>query len=75
MASPTLAPEFFIWLCRELTERPELERFANWNFLQLIIQLITKNMMREQNAALRKLFDEEGSFHRIARKLDRADFL
>ena len=70
MSSPSNAPDFFIWLCRELTNRPELARFATMSFLQLILRLLQGNVIREQNASLRKFFDEEGVFHQVARRLD-----
>jgi transcription elongation GreA/GreB family factor len=70
MSSPSIAPDFFIWLCRELTTRPELARFATMPFLQLILRLLQGNVIKEQNASLRKLFDEDGAFHQVARRLD-----
>jgi len=70
MSSPSNAPDFFIWLCRELTTRPELARFATMAFLQLVLRLLQGNVIKEQNASLRKLFDEDGVFHQVARRLD-----
>ena len=70
MSSPANAPDFFIWLCRDLLERRELVRFANWGFLQLILRLLQNNAIKNQNASLRKLFDEDGTFHRIARTIE-----
>jgi len=70
MSGPAAAPDFFVWLCRELLVRLELERFANMTFLQLILRLLQGNAIREQNASLRKLFDEDGAFHQVARRLD-----
>jgi transcription elongation GreA/GreB family factor len=70
ISSPANAPDFFIWLCRELTSRPELSRFANMNFLLLILRLLQNNTIKEQNANLRKLFDEDGTFHHLTRKLN-----
>jgi transcription elongation factor GreA len=69
IASPSRAPDLFIWLCKEMFERPELQGLASWNFLQLIMQLLSNNAIKEHNAALRKLFDVEGTFHQAARKL------
>ncbi len=70
MSAPSNAPDFFIWLCRELASRPELGRFADMTFLLLILRLLQNGSIREQNAALRKLFDEDGAFHAVARTLD-----
>jgi transcription elongation factor GreA len=70
VSSPVKAPALFAWLCRELPSREELLPFANWNFLQQLLQLLGKDVIKEQNAALRKLFDEEGAVYTAARKLE-----
>ena len=70
MSSPANAPDFFIWLCRELVSRSELSGFANMNFLVLVLRLLQNNTIKEQNASLRKLFDENGTFHHLARQLN-----
>jgi transcription elongation GreA/GreB family factor len=70
MSSPTTAPNFFVWLCRELASRPELDRFANMTLLQLLLRLLQNNALKEHNAALRKMFDDDGAFHTVARRLD-----
>jgi transcription elongation factor GreA len=72
MSSPTKAPFLFVWLCRELPSRKELIPFANWNFLQLVLELLGKDVIKEHNAALRKLFDEDEAVYVAARKLDPA---
>ena len=72
LSSPPKSPSFFIWLCRELPARPELQPFATWNFIQLVLQLLGKDAFKEQNAALRKLFDEDGAIYTAARRLDPA---
>jgi transcription elongation GreA/GreB family factor len=70
MLSPVKAPDFFVWLCREMNSRPELERFANWNFLQNIMKLLANNTLKKQQPAFRKFFDDDGVFHNIARRID-----
>jgi transcription elongation GreA/GreB family factor len=70
MSSPVKTPDFFVWLCREMNVRPELQRFANWNFLQSIMKLLANNSLKEQQSTLRKLFDDDGAFHQAARRID-----
>lgn len=70
MSAPAKTVSFFIWLCRELTVRPELARFADWSFLQCIMKLLANNSMKEHHASLRRLFDEDGAFHQTARRID-----
>jgi transcription elongation GreA/GreB family factor len=69
-ASPAKSPDFFIWLSREMLERGELKPLANWRFLQLVMQLLSSNALKEHNAALRKLFDDDGAFHQAARRIE-----
>ena len=40
------------------------------NFLVLVLRLLQNNTIKEQNASLRKLFDENGTFHHLARQLN-----
>jgi transcription elongation factor GreA len=70
ISSPAAAENFFLWLCREMTVRTELKHRADWQFLQLILQLLTNNTMKKHQTALRKLFDEDGIFHQTMRTLD-----
>jgi transcription elongation GreA/GreB family factor len=70
LSLPALAPDFFIWLCRELFSRPELVQFADWQFIQLVVRLLSDTAMKKQNGALRKLFDTDSTVHVLARKLD-----
>jgi transcription elongation factor GreA len=70
MSSPAKAYNFFIWICREMPVRTELKHLANWQFLQLIMQLLTNNAIKKHLSPLRKLFDDDGVFHIAARNLD-----
>ncbi|MBN2188989.1 MAG: GreA/GreB family elongation factor [Chitinispirillaceae bacterium] len=70
MSSPADAEPFFLWLCREMPVRTELQRHAGWQFLQLLLQLLTKNTMKRHQTALKKLFDDDGMFHQTMRTLD-----
>jgi len=70
MSSPAKVCSFFIWLCREMTIRAELQHLANWQFLQLIMQLLTNNAIKKHLSSLRRLFDDDGVFHITARNLD-----
>jgi transcription elongation factor GreA len=77
MSSPAKAGHFFIWLCREINTRTELQHFADWQLLQIILQLLTDNAMKKHQATLKKLFAEDGIFHQTARHLtpEQAKFL
>jgi transcription elongation factor GreA len=70
ISSPASAEHFFLWLCREMMVRAELKRYADWRFLQLILQLLTSNAMKKHQTALKKLFNEDGVFHQTMRTLD-----
>lgn len=70
MSSPAKAPDFFIWLCREMTGRAELQTLADWNFCRTVLLLLSKNALKEHAAALRKLFDDDGAIHLAARRLE-----
>jgi transcription elongation factor GreA len=70
ITSPLKAPNLFIWLCREMLNRAELQVLADWNFLQLLMQLLANSSMKEHHAALKKLFDPDGTFHESARRLE-----
>lgn len=66
---PVTAPHFFVWLCREIAARTELHLFADWSFIQTIIHLLAKNTIKDKNASLKKLFDDDGAVCFAARKL------
>jgi transcription elongation factor GreA len=70
ITSPAKAEYFFVWLCREMNTRNELKRFAGWQFLLLIMQLLANNALKKQQSAVKKLFDEESVFHQAARNLE-----
>jgi transcription elongation factor GreA len=71
VSSPVKAPDFFIWLCKSMTERPELERFRTWSLVPTILSLLAKDTIKHHNASLRKMFDQGGLVDTIARKLDK----
>lgn len=66
---PVTAPHFFVWLCQELADRTELHLFASWSFIQTVIHLLAKNTIKDKNASLKKLFDNDGAVCFAARKL------
>jgi transcription elongation factor GreA len=73
LANPAKAPDLFVWLTRSLMERPELEQYRTWGLIQTIMQLITKDALKQYHASLRKLFDDGGLVDAVARKLSAAD--
>jgi transcription elongation factor GreA len=73
LAGPAKAPDFFVWLLRSMTERPELEQYRTWGLISTLMQLIAKDTIKQHNAALRKLFDDGGLVDAVARKLDAGD--
>jgi transcription elongation factor GreA len=70
LSAPVKTPNFFVWLCKSMTERKELGRFLTWSLVQTVMQLLAKDAIKQHNPTLRKLFDENGLIDTIARKLD-----
>jgi transcription elongation factor GreA-like protein len=68
--SPVTSPHLFVWLSQEIPRRIELQSFANWSYIQTVIQLLAKDTMKEKNPSLKKLFDGDGAVCFAARKLD-----
>ena len=70
-ARPHTAPRLFVWLCRELRRRPELERRGDWALLKRLLDAHTLEAFRGLRAPLRELFDDGGIGEHLAAKLDR----
>jgi transcription elongation factor GreA len=71
LAQPGRAPRFYLWLCREMTSRPELEARADWRFLRRLLEACSTDALKGQRAALRELFDAGGIGLRVVARLDR----
>jgi transcription elongation GreA/GreB family factor len=70
LSNPIAAPDFFVWLLRSMMEREELERYRSWSLVQTLMTVLTRDTIKQHNAALRKLFDENGLVDSVARKQD-----
>ncbi|MBN1130533.1 MAG: GreA/GreB family elongation factor [Chitinispirillaceae bacterium] len=71
VSSPSKAPALFLWLCTAMPARGELGTYMNWSLLQTIMLLLANDTIKQYNAALRRLFDENGLVESISRTLDR----
>ncbi len=60
--NPTELPHFYVWLCRELPQRDELKKLADWGFMQAMIGALSETSMKEHHAILKKQFDQGGAF-------------
>jgi len=70
LARPHTAPRAFVWLCRELRRRPELENKADWALLRKLFDAQTSDAFKGQRAPVRELLDSELGPHLVER-LDR----
>jgi transcription elongation GreA/GreB family factor len=71
LTQPSRAPRLFLWLCREMPSRPELESRADWRFLRRLFEACGTDSLKGQRAALRELFDTGGIALRVVERLDR----
>lgn len=67
---PSRAPRFFIWLCREMPLRPELQSRADWRFLRRLLDACSDPAFKGQHTSLRQLFDGGGLVDRIVEGLE-----
>ncbi|MBN1309474.1 MAG: GreA/GreB family elongation factor [Chitinispirillaceae bacterium] len=71
-SDPSGNPRFYVWLCKEMSNRPELHRHANWGFLRSLLGVIENKAFKAHHSALRKLFDPGGAVDRAMETLDAA---
>jgi transcription elongation factor GreA len=57
LLEPASAPRFYLWLCKEMAQRPEIKRFAGWDFVLALMGSLDDPAFKGHHAALRKLFD------------------
>ncbi len=67
LARPHIAPRLFVWLCRELRRRPELEGKGDWALLRKLLDAQTHDAFRGLKAPLRELFDDGLGEHLASR--------
>ena len=60
LARPARSPRFFLWLCRELPQRPELSPRADWRLLRRLLEACTDAAFKGQRPALKECFDPGG---------------
>jgi transcription elongation GreA/GreB family factor len=70
LVRPHTAPRLFVWLCRELRRRPELEMRGDWALLRRLLDALTEEAFRTLRAPLRELFDATGLGEHLAARLD-----
>jgi transcription elongation factor GreA len=71
-SDPASIPRFYLWLCKELSDRPELRARANWDFLRSLLGVLDHPAFKGHYPALRKLFDPGEAVDRVIEKLDEA---
>ncbi len=71
-SDPASNPRFYLWLCKEMSDRPELQKHANWDFLRSLLGVLDDAAFKGHFTVLRKLFDPGGVVDRIVPTLDAA---
>lgn len=69
LSRPQIAPRLFVWLCREMRRRPELESRADWGLLRRLLDAHTEEAFRSLRVPLRELFDAGGLGGLLAQRL------
>jgi transcription elongation factor GreA len=69
-SDPASVPRFYLWLCKELSGRPELLARANWDFLRSLLGVLDHPEFKGHYPALRKLFDPGEAVDRAIETLD-----
>ncbi len=69
-SDPATNPRFYLWLCKELSGRPELLKRANWDFLRTLLGVLDHPAFKGHYPALRKLFDPGEAVDRVIEALD-----
>jgi transcription elongation GreA/GreB family factor len=70
LTRPSRAPRFYVWLCREMPKRPELQGRADWRFLRRLLEACSDPAFKGQHSTLRELFDGGGLVDRIVEALE-----
>jgi transcription elongation GreA/GreB family factor len=70
LVRPHTAPRLFVWLCRELRRRPELEARGDWGLLRRLLDALTQEAFRGVRPALREQFDAGGLAEHLSAHLD-----
>jgi transcription elongation GreA/GreB family factor len=71
MSRPHTAPRFFLWLCRELRRRQELDGKGDWSLLRRLLDAHTLEPFRTLRTPLRELFDSNGLGEHLVERLTR----
>jgi transcription elongation GreA/GreB family factor len=71
LARPHTAPRLWLWLCREMRRRPELELKADWALLRRLLDALGSQAFRGQRAPLRDLFEPGELAEHLAGRLER----
>ena len=68
LARPHTAPKFFLWICREVRKRAELDSKADFGLLRKLLDAQSHDAFKSYRAAVRDLFDDRLGEH-IAERL------
>jgi len=63
LASPSTAPGFFAWLCKEIASRQDLKKRADYRLIRSVVSALADVSLKDFHAALRALFDPGGAAH------------
>lgn len=67
---PSGTPQLYLWLCNEIPKRPELQHYANRDFLHSLCGLLDDVSFKGHRSVLRKLFDPGHAVDRAIETLD-----
>lgn len=70
LSDPSRLPRFYLWLSKEMADRPELLKRANWDFLHTLLGVLDHPAFKGHYPALRKLFDPGEIADRVIETLD-----
>jgi transcription elongation factor GreA-like protein len=70
LSDPPSTPRFYLWLCKEMSNRPELHKYANLDFLRTLFGILGDSAFKGHHSMLRKLFDPNEVVDRAIETLD-----
>ncbi|MBD3322679.1 MAG: hypothetical protein GF350_16375 [Chitinivibrionales bacterium] len=73
IADPESAQGFYLWICRHILSRAELEEKLDYTFAQKLIGTLNNSSFKSHHASLRKLFDPGALIDKAIRKFSRDD--
>ncbi|MBD3344641.1 MAG: hypothetical protein GF401_06230 [Chitinivibrionales bacterium] len=71
VSDPESASGFYLWICRNILTRPELNRRLDYTFAQKLVGVINNPSFKSYHASLRKLFDPGNVVDKAIRNFDK----